>query len=285
MTLDVSQSGFQASDEAAAFNDHHRAALERDEIRNGLILGLMARSVKESAGSTSYWTLGRPGACAIRTANRSIVLGDLQKQECRKLAELTAPVRYPGVVGLEQTASWFCERARELGLRFGEPVPQQLWSLGEPPRYPGAAGHARPVTIKDAVLVVEWLMAFSREAVPQDPVPDRVELEQLAGSGRLLLWIDGGRPVSMAGITRRLKNSATIAPVYTPPDLRGRGYAGSVTAATVERIYGEGHRTACLYTDLRNPASNRCYAKVGFSPVCKSMHFYRNLDGAVPAQE
>jgi len=22
--------------------------------------------------------------------------------------------------------------------------------------------------------------------------------------------------------------------------------------------------TACLYTDLRNPMSNRCYAKIGF---------------------
>jgi hypothetical protein len=39
----------------------------------------------------------------------------------------------------------------------------------------------------------------------------------------------------------------------TPPELRGRGYAGSVTAALVERIYAEGKSFACLYTDLRNP--------------------------------
>lgn len=47
--------------------------------------------------------------------------------------------------------------------------------------------------------------------------------------------------------------------------------AGSVTAALVERAYAEGKAFVCLYTDLRNPASNRCYAKVGFAPVCGSV--------------
>lgn len=62
-----------------------------------------------------------------------------------------------------------------------------------------------------------------------------------------------------------------------PPELRGRGYAGSATAATVERVYAEGRSIACLYADLRNPASNRCYTKIGFAPVCRSLHFHRNV--------
>jgi predicted GNAT family acetyltransferase len=79
----------------------------------------------------------------------------------------------------------------------------------------------------------------------------------------------------MAGIVRRLRTCAAIAGVYTPPALRGRGYAGSVIAAVVERIYAEGRTTACLYTDLSNLFSNRCYAKIGFKPVCSSFHFHR----------
>jgi len=43
----------------------------------------------------------------------------------------------------------------------------------------------------------------------------------------------------------------------------------------VERIYGEGRNMACLYADLRNPASNRCYTKIGFTPVCGSLHFHK----------
>jgi predicted GNAT family acetyltransferase len=81
----------------------------------------------------------------------------------------------------------------------------------------------------------------------------------------------------MAGIARRLRISAGIRAVYTPPELRGHGYAGSVTAAMVERIYAEGRKMACLYADVSNPASTRCYTKIGFAPVCKSMHFRRIL--------
>ena len=81
--------------------------------------------------------------------------------------------------------------------------------------------------------------------------------------------------MSMAGIVRRLNRSAAITGVYTPPEHRGRGYAGSVTAATVEPIYADGRKIACLYADLRNPASNCCYTKIGFTPVCGSLHFHR----------
>ena len=120
------------------------------------------------------------------------------------------------------------------------------------------------------------MLAFHDEAEPHDPVPMREELERIASEGNYLFWIDKGQPVSMAGIVRRLKNSAAITGVYTPPALRGRGYAGSVTAATVERIYAEGRGIACLYTDLRNPFSNRCYARIGFKPICGSLHFHRH---------
>jgi uncharacterized protein len=80
----------------------------------------------------------------------------------------------------------------------------------------------------------------------------------------------------MAGIVRRLKRSAAITGVYTPPESRGRGYAGSVTAATVDRIYADGREIACLYADLKNQASYRCYTKIGFTAVCKLLHFHRN---------
>jgi predicted GNAT family acetyltransferase len=122
-----------------------------------------------------------------------------------------------------------------------------------------------------------WLIAFCREAVPRDPAPSADEIVQLAMSGDFLLWIAAGQPVSMARVTRRLDYSAAITAVYTPPESRGHGYAGSVTAALVERICTEGHATACLYTDTRNPASNRCYQKIEFIRVCRSMHFHRAI--------
>ena len=92
-----------------------------------------------------------------------------------------------------------------------------------------------------------------------------------------MFWIVNEQPVSMAAIVRRTRNAAAIAAVYTPPALRGKGYGGSVTAAVVEQAFTEGKTMACLYTDLRNPYSNRCYANIGFSPVCKSWHIPRDI--------
>ena len=92
--------------------------------------------------------------------------------------------------------------------------------------------------------------------------------------------MSNGRPVSVAALARRLPNTAAIAPVYTPPEHRTRGYGGSITAAVAERLLSEGKRTVCLYTNLRNPASNRCYAKIGFRAYCDSWHYLRDTTAA-----
>jgi RimJ/RimL family protein N-acetyltransferase len=183
--------------------------------------------------------------------------------------------RFPGRHRSGFDREVFTDRAVELGRQFLDPEPQQIHALTDAPHYPGAAGFARPVRSEDATIFIDWMTAFRREAVPHDHPLAAEELERMADKGDYLFWIDNGRPVPMAGIVRRLKNSAAITGVYTPPELRGRGYAGSVTAATVERIYAEGRTIASLYTDLRNPFSNRCYAKIGFRPVCTSLHFHR----------
>jgi RimJ/RimL family protein N-acetyltransferase len=196
---------------------------------------------------------------AAHPCNYPIVLGELTPTQCRALADETRVLDYPGVVGPDRTALWFAERAIELGLTFLEPIPQQVHVLRDKPNYPGAPGHARVIGPADVELFAHWTIAFLREAVPHNPLPSRQRLAQIAAEGRHQFWIVGGEPVSIAGIVRRTRHTAAIAGVYTPPALRGRGYAGSATAAVVERIFAEGNGAACLYTDLRNPASNRCH--------------------------
>lgn len=94
------------------------------------------------------------------------------------------------------------------------------------------------------------MIEFNREAIPYDPGPQWEKVEKAAASGRYLFWTVGGQPVSVAGIVRSLRTVAAIGAVFTPPEKRGRGYAGSATAALSERIFAEGKSAACLYTDL-----------------------------------
>jgi hypothetical protein len=261
----------------AAFAAFHEPALSLDEARHSIMLGHLARARGEASSPLKWWTLGAPGRCAVMRSPHSIVLGDLDRAQCRKFAELAATVDYPGVMGSDETADWFAERATELGIAFAEPERQGLYGLSAAPNYPGASGFARPLAGGDWPVFSEWVAAFHREAVPNDPLPSTEEIRNMARGSNFLLWIDGNCPVSIAGIRRRLKSTAAISNVYTPPERRGRGYAGSVTAALVERIFAEGYKSACLYADQRNPASNRCYRKIGFELMCRSAHFRRIL--------
>jgi RimJ/RimL family protein N-acetyltransferase len=259
--------------EFAAF---HLPAFAGDEIRFNIQIAIITAAVAESAPNFLHWTLGAPGECATKSAGYSILLGRLGRDQCQDLAQAVAGLDYPGVVGADDRAHWFAERAAALGVKFHDAIPQRLHVLSEKPRYPGANGFPREATSADATLLFEWMSAFHREAVPHDPPPEQSRIEKLAASGRCYLWIADGHPVSMAAISRRLPSTAAIAPVYTPPEHRARGYAGSITAAVVDRAFAEGKRTVCLYTNLRNPGANRCYAKIGFRRYCDSWHYLRD---------
>ena len=258
----------------AEFITYHQPALQANEVKYNRILGLLADA---AAPKLRLWSFGSSGACAVQRPGYPLVLGALSEAECHRLAEETQQTDFPGVVGCDETARWFVEHATMLGFAFREPMPQQIHALSEPPRYPNAAGHARRLSAAETPLFVDWMIAFHQQAVP--PAPSREELEQLAGEAVQLLWVVDGEPVSTAGIVRRTRAAAAISRVYTSPSLRGRGFAGSVTAAVVERIFAEGRSAACPYSDLRNSSSNRCYARIGFKPVCSSWHFARVRQG------
>ena len=253
----------------------HMPALERDEARHTMMLAVLGAIADGNASDVSTWSLGLPGQCAIMAPGKPILLADLEDAQCRALAEETLHMDYTGVVGPDRTAHWLARHASERGVQFLEPMPQRIHCLAAKPNYPGAPGHARLTAAADARLVADWITSFSGEATPHDPVPSRERLESVAAQGRYMFWIVDDTPVSMAAIVRRTRNAVAIAVVYTPPSLRGRGYAGSVTAALVEKAFAEGKTMACLYSDLRNPFSNRCYAKIGFKPVCDAAHIPR----------
>ena len=86
-------------------------------------------------------------------------------------------------------------------------------------------------------------------------------------SGGLVLWWHDGVPVSMAGFGGPTPNGNRVGPVYTPPELRGRGYATACVAELTARLLNE-KRFVFLYTDLANPTSNSIYQKIGYRPVC-----------------
>ena len=134
------------------------------------------------------------------------------------------------------------------------------------PPAPPPAGAGEIATEADRDLLVRWWYAFTEEL---DEFA--VEVEQaVAGRiayGGVLVWRVDGEPVSIAGTTRAVAGMARVAPVYTPPEHRGRGYAAAATAAVTRRLLDAGTREVLLFTDLANPTSNRLYRRLGYRPV------------------
>jgi predicted GNAT family acetyltransferase len=135
----------------------------------------------------------------------------------------------------------------------------------QPRRVPGSM---RPYAGADRSIAIDWLGAFFAEAMPGSPEGrvDRLVDDRAAGNGSLVVWEDAGRVVSLAGHAGETPNVARVGPVYTPPELRGRGYASALTAALTADLLAR-KRFCFLFTDLANPTSNSIYRRIGYRPV------------------
>jgi uncharacterized protein len=114
----------------------------------------------------------------------------------------------------------------------------------------------------------KWRAAFSIDAEGMDA--DEAEKNAalpLRNSRHLVLWEVEGTPVSMAGYSGSTPNGIRVAPVYTPPKNRGKGFAGACVAALSQKLLDDGRKFCFLYTDLANPTSNHIYQTIGYEPV------------------
>ncbi|MFG1945531.1 GNAT family N-acetyltransferase [Nonomuraea sp. NPDC048826] len=160
------------------------------------------------------------------------------------------------------------EVTREVQHALGSPgrvLPERLYRLGTL-TVPQAPGRGRPATGDDVPLLAGWTRAFFDEvALEGGDIMSRVT--RRVAAGELFLWEDGGEPVSMAGLSVAVGGVCRVAPVYTPPARRRRGYGAAVTAHVCTVGLAERCDQIVLFTDLANPTSNAVYQSIGFEPV------------------
>ena len=144
-----------------------------------------------------------------------------------------------------------------------------LTTVADPPR-PGP-GRLVTATRADRELALSWWDDFVAESHVLDAGPESraATVEFRIAEGHLFLWQNEGRPVSMVSTNPAVAGVVRIGPVYTPPEVRRRGYASSAVAAVSRQALNAGARTCMLYTDLANPTSNKIYADVGYRRIAE----------------
>jgi predicted GNAT family acetyltransferase len=261
--------------DAAAFLQHAGAFLMRNEVANNALLSL-ARSVADGSrvlkAPATFAAVECERAvvcCALRTPPFQLLLSDGPADAVATIArDLLADGELPGVKGPCAAAAafasaWTGQRAVQATVNMRLRV-HELRELATDLLC--APGELVRATAAERAVALDWFTAFAREATPDSPNDAEEAVDRFIDGGRLYLWLDP-QPVTMAGIAGQTAHGARVGPVYTPPALRGRGYATAAVTALSRQLLTT-HDYCSLYTNLANPTSNGIYRRIGYRPVC-----------------
>ena len=271
-------------DDPTAFREAATPYLMRDEARHNLLLGISTTLIQRPDLYEAFdlWVASEEDdvtGVALRTHPFNLVLAQPSSDAAldalvdRLLQERQT---LPGVVAaipeLEAfVGAWTSANDLDATRLFRHGV----YELRDVLPVPAAPGRPRPVTPEDRDLVIPWVVAFAEEVLPEDDAAERqirfVE-SRLAATDEAGMWFweDGGQPVSVSGYGGATPNGMRIGPVYTPPDLRGRGYATTLVSEQSRWLLGTGRSLCFLYTDLDNPTSNALYRRIGYRMIAEA---------------
>jgi predicted GNAT family acetyltransferase len=211
-------------------------------------------------------------ACALQTPPWQLILSEIDDSRAIELLVEDRLADPPGgVLGPSTLVAAYAHLLADrtglaTRLAMGERI-FQLTALVPPRRANGAMRPARPT---DRGLLIDWLTDFTDEALAGETHHDieRIATRFANAEGRRMqLWLDNGIPVSMCGVGSPTPHGIRIGPVFTPSDLRGRGYASNLVARACEIELDAGRRYCFLFADRSNATSNHIYQAIGFEPV------------------
>ncbi len=261
-------------DDSATFLDVAGPWLTERLAENNLLLGVATRDRTEPGYycDDPWFALVSDGdgpvLAAMRTPPRPMLIGRGSLAAVSALAEAARRDQpdNPGVIGPREEAEAFAVAWGATDVRVDMDMrAYEITAVSPDPRRP--AGTLRPVREDEQPLLADFIRGFRRDAHLTDVTPpDEVARRMVARTRAFFLEVDGAPVTSVAG-SPDLPGAARVGMVFTPPELRGRGYGSAATAALSERLLTDVERVF-LFTDLANPTSNSIYQRVGYRPVC-----------------
>ena len=126
-----------------------------------------------------------------------------------------------------------------------------------------APGFVRGASTADYDLVRAWGRKYDREK-PANLSIEKFLLNKL-NEGNLFFWVDD-EPVCLATMSGMSCSGPRISAVYTPPAMRGHGYASNLVHELSTNFLSSGRPYMTLSTQVGDSAE-RIYQKLGYRPV------------------
>jgi predicted GNAT family acetyltransferase len=263
--------------DTAEFRDVAWPFLAADPVKHTVILTATARR-QPSTLLITFHDKGNLVGAAMRTAAYPMVVTAVPPHAAEFAAETIRDLMpdLPAISGTEEEARAFVEAWTALtGRSATRTMTTRLFELGEL-RPPQVEGTAREATENDLPLIAKWFGEFLAEALPppaSHAPADTLAKATLEPGEFCVFWEIDGTPVAVAAGRGPVSGMSRIAPVYTPPEQRRRGYASAVTAAATQIALDRGSDQVLIFTDLTNPTTNHIYPAIGYQPSGDSAEY------------
>jgi predicted GNAT family acetyltransferase len=124
----------------------------------------------------------------------------------------------------------------------------------------------------DLELVSEWRVGYEVEALGEQYNAElrqscREDAKRSLAEGHTWVLEAGGVPVACSSFNTATKEAVQVGGIWTPPELRRRGYGRAVVAASLLDARSEGVQNAILFTAESNIAAQRAYEALGFRHI------------------
>ncbi len=128
----------------------------------------------------------------------------------------------------------------------------------------------RPSTMDDLPLLAEWNHAYNLEVLGvTDTAETRAETHQAAvvsiERGHQRLLVKAREIVAQTNFNAYMPDTVQLGGVYTPPSVRGNGFARRAVAAHLEEAFAAGAENAILFS--ASETASKAYRAVGFREI------------------
>lgn len=143
-------------------------------------------------------------------------------------------------------------------------------------RVPAALGEGRVLCRAprqdELELVTRWAIAYGQETLqeregPEQAASSHARIEAAQQEGRQWVLESDGRPVAYTAFNAVLPDCVQVGGVFTPPPLRGRGFARCAVAGSLLVARERGAHRSVLFTQDDNHGAQAAYRAIGYELV------------------
>lgn len=264
---------------AAEFSEAVLPTLKKHEIQNNLFF----INIYDGPGKImcAVYDEGEPVAVAIRSNPFPLLIyeaDNIRRDDAvRLLAERLAAegAEFTEVNTEPELAKSFTQIYGELtGKRFAQTESLILYLIDRAPDERPEKGRLRLACERDFYCLPYWCADFfpACRIGSYDLESATGKMKTLIGQGNLYVWEDEV-PASIAAVVREVTDCKMIGYVYTPVELRGRGYARACVGELTRRLLEQGSSHVALYADAANPISNAVYRRLGYREIFRYVKY------------